>query len=65
MIRTLLLALTLLGGPLALAADLEPGGAAGELAPVFTAVDQKGESVDLAALRAKGPVILVFYRGFW
>ena len=31
--------------------------------PALTLQDERGESVDLAAL--DGPLVLVFYRGFW
>ena len=34
-------------------------------APVFTATDHRGRPVSLAAARAAGPVVLVFYRGHW
>ncbi len=37
---------------------------AGETAPDFTLIDQRGDSVTLSALRG-APVVLVFYRGFW
>ena len=33
--------------------------------PDFTLMDQNGKPVTLAKLRAKGPVHLVFYRGYW
>lgn len=34
-------------------------------APEFSAVDAAGGAVSLGALRAQGPAVLVFYRGFW
>jgi peroxiredoxin len=34
-------------------------------APVFTAKNQNGKKISLAGLLKKGPVVLVFYRGFW
>ena len=34
-------------------------------APDFTLPDQDGKAVTLSAELAKGPVLLVFYRGFW
>lgn len=34
-------------------------------APDFTLPDHDGSMVALAQLRARGPVHLVFYRGFW
>ena len=38
---------------------------AGEQAPEFTLPNTRGESVSLAALLKKGPVVLNFYRGAW
>lgn len=37
----------------------------GETAPDFTLEDQRGRKVALSDARAKGPVVLVFYRGYW
>jgi cytochrome oxidase Cu insertion factor (SCO1/SenC/PrrC family) len=37
----------------------------GEAAPDFTLDDQRGRKVTLSEARAKGPVVLVFYRGYW
>jgi hypothetical protein len=34
-------------------------------APDFTLPDHEGRPVSLAALRARGPVLLVVYRGHW
>jgi hypothetical protein len=39
--------------------------AAGVAAPDFTLQDDGGRSVSLASLTARGPAVLVFYRGFW
>ncbi|HEY3817606.1 MAG TPA: hypothetical protein VGL81_10565 [Polyangiaceae bacterium] len=39
--------------------------AAGTVAADFTLPDHSGGTVSLAALTAKGPAVLVFYRGFW
>jgi uncharacterized Rossmann fold enzyme len=36
-----------------------------DIAPDFTLTDQDGETVCLSELCAKGPVVLVFYRGKW
>jgi hypothetical protein len=36
-----------------------------QLAPDFALPDEQGHTVALADLRAKGPVVLVFYRGHW
>jgi len=38
---------------------------AGDVAPSFTLPDQKGRPVHAQALLAKGPLVLVFYRGMW
>jgi peroxiredoxin len=37
----------------------------GEIAPDCTCVDHAGNAVTLARLAAVGPLVLVFYRGFW
>jgi len=34
-------------------------------APEFSAVDAAGGAVSQSGLRARGPAVLVFYRGFW
>lgn len=34
-------------------------------APLFTATDQNGKVISLAKELAKGPVVLIFYRGQW
>jgi peroxiredoxin len=34
-------------------------------APEFKAKDQNGKEISLKELRKKGPVVIVFYRGFW
>lgn len=36
-----------------------------DAAPAFSAKDQSGKVVNLAALLKKGPVVLMFYRGEW
>jgi hypothetical protein len=36
-----------------------------DLAPGFTLPSQDGAPVSLAGALATGPVVLVFYRGFW
>lgn len=38
---------------------------AGDTAPDFTLPNLRGESVSLAALLAKGPAVVAFYRGSW
>lgn len=37
----------------------------GAMAPEFTLGDQDGNKVTLTEARSKGPVVLVFYRGYW
>jgi len=37
----------------------------GETAPDFTLEDQSGNKVTLSSARNSGPVVLVFYRGYW
>lgn len=37
----------------------------GDKAPDFTLPNVRGESVSLAKLLAKGPVVVAFYRGSW
>ena len=37
----------------------------GEVAPDFTLEDQNGNKVTLSAASGQGPVIVVFYRGYW
>lgn len=44
------------------AAESQP---ASRQARMFTLPDQNGKPVSLADALAKGPVLLVFYRGFW
>jgi len=39
--------------------------AVGSKAPSFSAKDQHGRTVSLEQLQAKGPVIVIFYRGYW
>ena len=38
---------------------------AGDRTPEFALVDTRGRETTLASLRAKGPVILNFFRGDW
>ena len=37
----------------------------GAIAPDFTLEDQNRNKINLADARSKGPVVLVFYRGYW
>ena len=40
-------------------------GAPLEVAPEFSATDAEGQPRTLAGLTARGPAVLVFYRGHW
>ena len=42
-----------------------PGPAEDAIAPDFSLAAADGAPVSLAELRAKGPVVVVFYRGHW
>ena len=42
-----------------------PGPATDAVAPPFSLIDHRGRDVSLSTLRARGPVVVVFYRGFW
>lgn len=42
-----------------------PGLKVGETAPGFSLMNARGETVSLAGLLARGPVVLIFYRGAW
>ena len=44
---------------------MERVGLVGAPAPDFTLPNASGQPVSLAALRARGPVVLSFYRGRW
>lgn len=37
----------------------------GDIAPDFALTDQAGRKVTLSEARRIGPVVLVFYRGYW
>ena len=39
--------------------------AEGQVAPAFALTAQDGAQVSLATATAAGPVVLVFYRGYW
>ena len=67
--RTLALALSA-GLALTAACKLKPNSAGTvqaqqATAPTFTLEDQDGKPVALQAMLARGPVVIVFYRGFW
>ncbi len=42
-----------------------PTAPAGKPAPDFTLKSHDGRDVSLASLTQSGPVVVVFYRGFW
>ncbi len=42
-----------------------PGGLQGGIAADFSLPDTTGKTVTLASLTARGPAVLVFYRGYW
>jgi len=39
--------------------------AVSEVAPDFTLEDQNGQKFSLSESSGKGPVVLIFYRGYW
>jgi peroxiredoxin len=47
------------------AQDSPRGLSLNDIAPDFAAVDQQGNRLHLKELLKKGPVVLVFYRGYW
>jgi peroxiredoxin len=55
----------LLVATVAAAQDKPQGLALMAKAPDFNAKDQNGKSISLQALRRKGPVVVLFYRGNW
>lgn len=42
-----------------------PGDVQGGIAADFSLPDTTGKTVTLAGLTARGPAVLVFYRGYW
>lgn len=65
LLLALLFAAAALPAPAADATKRTTPVAVGEKAPDFTLVDQNGRKHTLSAALAKGPVVLVFYRGYW
>jgi peroxiredoxin len=47
------------------AQDKPQGLRVNDTAPLFTAKDQSGKTVNLKSLLKKGPVVMMFYRGEW
>jgi len=61
-----LLFAVLLMGPLQIQAQEKPEGLfINSKAPDFKGKDQNGNEVALKDLRKKGPVVIIFYRGYW
>lgn len=54
-----------LNAPTGPMAEDAPGLRVGDMAPDFEAMTAEGGTVKLADLYAKGPVVLIFYRGAW
>ena len=45
--------------------EIPQGLEAGAIAPYFAATDQEGRAISLGNLAKEGPVVLLFYRGYW
>jgi len=61
-----LLFAVLLMGPLQIQAQEKPEGLfINSKAPDFKGKDQNGNEIALKDLRKKGPVVIIFYRGYW
>lgn len=64
--KNIILSVALLSTSLVINAQESPAGlGVNEIAPDFTATDQTGTAVNLKKQLEKGPVVLVFYRGYW
>lgn len=64
--RTLFLAwVVCLLNPSLYSQDVPAGLTTGSTAPLFKGKDQQGHTVSLQDQLKKGPVVLVFYRGYW
>lgn len=57
--------LAFLIGQVSYSQDKPTGLSAGDAAPLFTGKDQHGKTVSLKEALTRGPVVLVFYRGYW
>jgi hypothetical protein len=64
-VRTALIVLASSGCVTALHVTTGATVADGEVAPPFALPAQDGAQVSLAGALANGPVVLVFYRGYW
>lgn len=64
--RTLFLAwVVCLLTPALYSQDMPAGLSTGDTAPLFNGKDQQGNRISLQEQLKKGPVVLVFYRGYW
>lgn len=45
--------------------DVPKGLMVGEKAPIFTGTDKDGKTFSLQSELKKGPVVIIFYRGYW
>lgn len=63
--KSLLFTLLILSTLVSLAQEKPEGLFINSKAPDFKAKDQSGADVNLKDLRKKGPIVLVFYHGFW
>lgn len=55
----------LLTAVLSFQAFAQSGLKVGDQAPAFTGINQHGEALELQTALKSGPVVLVFYRGYW
>jgi peroxiredoxin len=62
---SLTLLFVLLFTQLSFSQDMPAGLPTGDQAPLFTGNDQHGKVISLQEQLKKGPVVLVFYRGYW
>jgi hypothetical protein len=49
----------------AVAQSVKPALKIGDKAPEFSLPDSDGKTVKLSDYTARGPVVVIFYRGFW
>lgn len=64
--KTILLTLTLMLSVLAAQAQVaKPALKVGDKAPEFSLLNGDSKMISLSEYTARGPVVIVFYRGFW